>query len=53
MQNFDDNKSRKGKSPYRRHDKHKNPTVYQPEAQNILEELPAWMQRRVHRANLH
>ena len=53
MQNFDNNKPRKSKVPYRRHDKHKSASVLEPETQKILEELPSWMLRRVQRANLH
>ena len=52
MQNFDNNKPRKSKVPYRRHGKHKSASVLEPETQKILEELPVWMQRRVQRANL-
>jgi len=52
MQNFDDIKPRKDKVPYRRHGKHKSANALESEAQKVLEELPAWMQRRVQRANL-
>ncbi|SVD29071.1 uncharacterized protein METZ01_LOCUS381925 [marine metagenome] len=53
MHNFDDNKPRKSKNPYRRHDKHKSASVLEPEAQKVLEELPSWMQRRIQGSNLH
>ena len=52
MRNFNNNKPRKSKVPYRRHGKHKSASVLEPETQKILEELPVWMQRRVQRANL-
>ncbi len=52
MQNFDDIKPSKHKTPYRRHGKHKSANALEPEAQKVLEELPTWMQRRVQRANL-
>lgn len=56
MQNFDDIKPSKHKTPYRRHGKHKSANALnslEPEAQKVLEELPSWMLRRVQRANLH
>jgi hypothetical protein len=56
MQDFTDNKPRKSRAPYRRHGKHKSANTLNPldpEIQKALEELPAWMQRHAHRANLH
>ena len=56
MQDFTGNKPRKSKAPYRRHDKHKSANALNtldPEIQKALEELPAWLQRHAHRANLH
>ena len=56
MQDFTDNKPRKSRAPYRRHGKHKSANtlnLLDPEIQKALEELPAWMQRHAHRANLH
>jgi len=56
MQDFHDNKLRKSKAPYRRHNKHKSANTLnslEPDIQKSLEELPAWLQRHAHRANLH
>tara|TARA_Y100000588_G_scaffold58676_1_gene57089 strand:- start:54615 stop:54776 length:162 start_codon:yes stop_codon:yes gene_type:complete len=47
------NKPRKRKMPYRRHTKHKVIDELEPEIQKALEELPAWLQRHAHRANMH
>jgi hypothetical protein len=56
MRDAAENKPRKPKPLYRRHDKHKSAAGWgalDPEIQKAIEELPAWLQRHAHRANLH
>ena len=56
MRNAAENPPRKRRSPYRRHAKHKAGTTLEemePEIQKALAELPSWLARHGHRANLH
>lgn len=56
MREFTVTKTRKRRTPYRRHSKHKTASALEnlePEIQKALEELPAWLERHGHRANLH